>query len=341
MSIKRRGDVWWIDFTTPNGQRVRRSAGTDDKAKAREYHDRERARYWEEQRLGVKPDRSWQDATVKWLKEKSHKRSIDDDVARLRWLDQFLGQLTLKQITRDLIERIGERKAEESTEPNANRYLALIRSILRRARDDWEWVTHIPKVRLYRESGRRVRWITKEEAARLLTELPGHLRDMTQFSLATGLRQRNVSYLRWDQIDMQRHVAWIHADQAKAGRPIGVPLNQDALEVLRRNLGKHAEYVFTYQGEPVDRTSTKAWYAALERASIKDFRWHDLRHTWASWHVQSGTSLNELMELGGWATPEMVRRYAHLDSGHLKAAASRIDGTFTAQSPKVHPLRVA
>ena len=153
---------------------------------------------------------------------------------------------------------------------------------------------------------------------------------MAQFSLATGLRQRNVSYLRWDQVDMNRRVAWIHPDQAKAGRAIGVPLNEDALGVLRARLGVHAVYVFTRKGSPVDRCSTRAWKQAVVRAGIdRSFRWHDLRHTWASWHVQSGTRLQELMELGGWSSYEMVLRYAHLATDHLRDAASRIDGTFT------------
>ena len=63
--------------------------------------------------------------------------------------------------------------------------------------------------------------------------------------------------------------------------------------------------------------STKAWYAALAAAGIEDFRWHDLRHTWASWHVQAGTPLFALQEMGGWETAEMVRRYAHLAADHL------------------------
>ena len=98
----------------------------------------------------------------------------------------------------------------------------------------------------------------------------------------TGLRQRNVSFLRWDQIDMARGVAWIHPDEAKAGRPIGVPLNAGALEVLRRRLGRDPTYVFTYCGKPVERCSTHAFKKALARAGIeREFRWHDLRHTWA------------------------------------------------------------
>src|SRR5690606_37119822 len=125
------------------------------------------------------------------------------------------------------------------------------------------------------------------------------LRDMAQLALMTGLRQRNVSFLRWDQVDMVRRVAWIHPDEAKAGRAIGVPLNEDALDVLRRRLGRHRVYVFTYNDRPVKQCSTVAWKRALERAGIeKTFRWHDLRHTWASWHVQGGTPLQELMELG-------------------------------------------
>jgi len=341
MGVFKRGDVWWIDFITTDGRRIRESAGTHDRDKALELHDRMKVRDWEEKRLGVKPDRSWQEAAVRWLKETSHKRSHGKDVDKLRYLDRYLGGLMLSQVTRDLIDSIGERKAKESSESNANRYLALIRSILRRARDDWEWLFHIPKVRLYRERTKRVRWITRDEAYRLLAELPQHLREMAQFSLCTGLRQRNVSFLKWEQIDLQRKVAWIHADEAKAGRPIAVPLNEDAVGVIRQKLGQDQVYVFTYQGKPVERCSTKAWYQACKRAGIENFRWHDLRHTWASWHVQSGTGLQELMELGGWATHEMVLRYAHLAADHLLSAACRIDGTFSSQRSKIHHLRAA
>lgn len=315
MGVYKRGDVWWIDFTTPNGRRVRESSGTQDRQQAQELHDRLKVRCWEEQRLGVKPQRSWKEAAIRWLKETSHKKSHQDDIEKLRYLDPYLGGLMLNEVTRDVVEKIGEAKADATSTANANRTLALVRAILRRARDDWEWIDHIPKVRLYPEARRRVRWITKEQAAVLLEALPLHLREMAQFSLATGLRQRNVSFLRWDQVDMDRQVAWIHHDEAKAGRSIAVPLNQDALSVLRRRHGKHADYVFTFAGKPVERCSTKAWHRALQRAGIENFRWHDLRHTWASWHVQSGTSLQELMELGGWATYEMVMRYCSATFG--------------------------
>jgi len=75
--------------------------------------------------------------------------------------------------------------------------------------------------------------------------------------------------------------------------------------------------------QPKSKT-TKAWYAALERAGIESFRWHDLRHTWAIWHVQAGTPSHVLQELGAWESAEMVRRYAHLSTVHLAEYVDRV-----------------
>ena len=87
-------------------------------------------------------------------------------------------------------------------------------------------------------------------------QLPGHLNAMARFTLATGLRESNVLELEWQQIDMQRHVAWIHPDQAKAEKAIGVPLNEDAIKVLKTQIGKHHTHVFTYFGKPVSKAGT-------------------------------------------------------------------------------------
>ena len=102
------------------------------------------------------------------------------------------------------------------------------------------------------------------------------------------------------------------------------------LEGLREQIGKHPVNVFSYRGNPIKQLDTKAWRAALERAGIEDFRWHDLRHTWASWHVQAGTPLHVLQELGGWESVEMVRRYAHLSSDHLVEYVDRMSGSLKA-----------
>jgi integrase len=94
--------------------------------------------------------------------------------------------------------------------------------------------------------------------------------------------------------------------------------------VLRGEIGKHAQCVFTYQGGPVIEVNTKSWRMALKRADITDFHWHGPRHTWASLHVQAGTPLHVLQELGGWETTDMVRHYAHLSSEHPAAYVDRV-----------------
>lgn len=318
MSIRKRGNVWWIDFVAPNGERVRRTTETDNKAQAQELHDKLKAEVWRINKLGERPRRTWNDAVVRWLKEQSHKASIESDKIHLRWLDKHLGGRELETISRQLLDRITEAKhAEGVSNATVNRVLEVLRAILRRCVDEWEWLDKAPKIRMLKEPTRRIRFLSRDEAQRLLAELPTHLADMAAFSLATGLRRANVTGLQWQQVDLERGLAWIHPDQAKARKAIAVPLNSEALEILRQRRGRHATHVFTFKGKTITQVSTKSWYAALERAGISDFRWHDLRHTWASWHVQNGTPLFALQELGGWESAEMVRRYAHLAADHL------------------------
>ncbi len=269
---------------------------------------------------------TWIDAAARWSRETTHKAEHQQDCGKLRWLAKYLGNYYLDEITRDVLERVIEARSINSKPSTVNRYLALIRAILHMARDEWEWIERVPRFRLLKEQNRRVRWLKPVEVARLLQELPPHLRAMAIFSLATGLRQSNVTLLRWDQVDLKRRMAWIWADQAKARTAIAVPLTDDAMAVLEAQRCQHAEYVFPYRGRPVTRTSTKAWKAALKRAGIENFRWHDLRHTWASWHAQNGTTMHQLMELGGWASMQMVLRYAHFSAEHLRAAACNVEG---------------
>lgn len=150
-------------------------------------------------------------------------------------------------------------------------------------------------------------------------------RMLAGFSVATGLRQANVKGLEWRFVDLERAHAWIPATQHKNGRPHSVPLNAMAMDVLRRREGQHPTYVFTYKGSPVSNVYTKAFKAALGRAGIEDFHWHDLRHTFATWHRQAGTPTHELQRLGGWKTQSMVERYAHVAPEGLQVAASRLD----------------
>lgn len=326
MSLYKRGQYWWINITKPNGERVRYPAKTTDKKAALELHDRLKAEFWRTDQLGDKPRFRWQTAVNRWLLETEDKASHIDDLKIFRKLDEFLYDKFLDEIDRDCIQHfIEKRKGDGVANATINRALTLLRAVLRRAMRHWEWLDKVPHFAMLPEPKRRVRWLTKDEAKRLLDELPPHLEAMARFTLATGLRDRNVTQLEWSQVDFERQCAWIHADQTKAQKPIPVPLNKEAMDVLHSQLGRHKVYVFTFRGKPVFRANNHAWRNALARAGIKDFRWHDLRHTWATWHVQKGTPLYVLQELGGWSSYEMVKRYAHFSVEHLAKYAHSLE----------------
>lgn len=260
--------------------------------------------------------------------DKHYKTCLFQDKAKLEWLAQHWRDLRLVDVDRDCIMAVARVKAAEASPATANRYLALIRSILRRSVHVWRWLDRVPHIELFPESGRRVRWLRPGQVAVLLQQLPEHQRLTVLFALATGLRQSNVVRLEWPQVDLTRRMLWVHADQAKGRRDFSIPLNETALRVLQSCQGKHRTRVFTYQGRPFVTANTRAWKRALQRAGIVDFRWHDLRHTWASWHVQSGTPLFVVQDLGAWSSEQMVRRYAHLAPAQYAEHAVTIDAMF-------------
>lgn len=325
-------------YCKKTGEVLQGSTETTDKTKAQEFHDRLKADLWNQAKLGEKPTYLWEHAVAQYLAPREKQRSIKTTKCGLRWLEPWLIGKSLTEINVELINEIkaakqkdivhirGKSGYKKSTNrkvapATVNRILRAISAVLNVAHS-LGWLNAVPKSKLLGVPKKRIRWLTPQEAERLLSLLPSHLADMAQFSLETGLRRSNVTGLEWSQINLAEKSAWIHPDQAKGGRAISVPLSDTAIEVLMRQRGmqreaSHNARVFLYKGKSIKEVSTKAWYKALKAADIKNFRWHDLRHTWASWHVQRGTPLYVLKELGGWESLEMVQRYAHLSSAHL------------------------
>jgi integrase len=325
MSIRKRGHIWWMRFTAPDGREIRESAQTTDRRAAQELHDRRKAELWRQVKLGEPPRHTWQEAVVRWMEEHPHYKRLDNNACHLRHAHPVLGSLYLDEITRDGLGRlVALRRQSGNKISTIAQSLSSVRTVLNAA-VDWGWLAVAPRIQIPAVPQRRTRWLTREEADRLLAELPPHLAAMARFSLATGLREQNVCRLEWRQLDLERRVGWFYGDQMKAGRAMGIPLNADALIVLREQWGQHPQWVFPHPGgRPRRRANTVVWRNALRRAGIADFRWHDLRHTWASWHVQAGTPMPVLKELGGWSSLEMVLRYAHLGAEHLAEHAERI-----------------
>ena len=114
-------------------------------------------------------------------------------------------------------------------------------------------VKSVPPIPRLKEPEGRLRYLTPDEAQNLIDRLSGHLQDMAEFALATGLREANICGLEWGRVDMERRLAWVPADQSKSGKPIRVPLNAWVMTVLERRCGIDPVWVFTYRGKRLTR----------------------------------------------------------------------------------------
>lgn len=337
MSIRRKksSGIWWVDITPPSGKRVRRSTGTTNKKEAQEFHDRLKAELWRIEKLGDRPKRSFEEACIRFLQLSEGQSDYATKVRHVRYWRSIFGGRSICSITADDVyaglpvmrEYDDGRKPRILTASTKNRYLASIRRIFTLAKQAG-WIDYAPSLTNYVEPDVRVRWITKESARYLIDsiDLPW-MRDVCEFALHTGARANEILTLEWDNVDLATGMAWVINSRAKSGRARALPLNPEALALLVRRKKHGGQWVFTRStGKPISEIDRRVFQRACKRAGITDFRFHDLRHTWASWHVQAGTPLFVLKELGGWETLEMVRKYAHLDASHLARYVNH--GTF-------------
>jgi integrase len=328
MSLYRRTNspYWWIRFQL-DGREVRASTGTEDRGQAEELERHARDSVWRQVKLGEKPPYLWAEARKRWLDE-TRKRTRAKDEEILSWFDKHLKRQTVQDITRPVVEHLRALKAEESSESTADRYMALLRAVLRKCVNDWQVLASAPKISMYRPRSPEARWLTQPEFEKLCESLPDHLALAARFAVTTGLRMRSMTALTWDRVDMQNRRAWIPGAQMKAGIPHGILLSRKAIRLLRKlkKLNPAGDRVFQWNGKPIDDCNTRAFQDAVKAADLQPLRWHDLRHTFASWAVQNGVQLPDLMQLGGWKSYSMVQKYAHLAPEHLAAAAEKASG---------------
>jgi integrase len=343
MLFKRPGSRYYQVKLKHRGRVIKRSTGTTVKSDAQRFQERLRGRL---QNIRETPAGAYtfNDAAIRWLDKKSKKRSLKRDVEIIAWLKPHIGDTLLSEITRDVVEALREKKSLERTnrsgrpcsEQTVNRYMALLRSILRIARDDWEWLSKIPKVPMYeKEDEDPPRWLTHEEVRQLLPELPAHTRQAGMFSLETGLRSRPIRLLQWDWI--ARDGLHLPAKVMKSAKHLTIPFSMTAWHILSEQWGQHPKYVFTYEGEYIrGKFTTAAWYKAIKRANLPGVRFHDFRHTWASRHAQNGTPMEVVQKLGGWSSYEAMRIYAQFSPASLGAWADNASkGTQCGATEKV------
>jgi integrase len=312
---------WWVRI----GRKTRRSTGTEDRKQAEEFERVLQERIWRQVKLGDRSAVSWSDASKRWLSDSSRPRKRDKEF--LDWLEPRVGEYPVAAVADpDALEEIRkDGLAEGWSHATVDRMMGTISAVLNKCAQ-WRYLDHAPKVPMYRPARGEPRWLTVEELDRLCTHLPEHLSLASRFAVATMLRMRAMLGLTWDRVDLVQRKGWVPSAQQKAGRTFGFPLSSEAVRVLKllKKLNPEGKYVFQWKGEPIDDCNTLAFQKAVKAAGVGPFRWHDLRHTGASWAVQSGVTLQELMTLMDVRSYSIVLRYAHLAPSHVATAAEKV-----------------
>ena len=344
MSLYKRptSPIWYVRITDPNGKVIRESTGTENKQLATEYHDRLKVTLWKDARLGIRADKLYEDFVKIYFADKERDGLKASTLTTYKEYDQFwsvhLKGKTLRQIDQDVIEqalRVNEEervKLKKKKWSNAfnNRHRTFLHGVLNLAAKKYRLIEFVPSFFMNKEPKCRVRHLAPDEIARLMEAQTPDLKDVMAFSFATGFRQANALQLRWDEVDLVNKQIVIGGDKMKNGHNFGVPIPDVAVEIIKRQIGKHDEYVFTSKrGKPRKCISSDTWKAVKQKAGIEDFRWHDIRHTWASTLAQSGVPDSALMALGSWETPSMVRKYAHLNTESVRHHAAHVDNALS------------
>lgn len=285
--VKRNG-LWHIDKRI-GGRRVCQSTGTDRLEEA----ERFLARLIETDRqarvYGVRPSRTFEQAAAKFVLEHQHKRSISDDIGRLKGLMPWIGEVPLDQIHLGVLQPWVEHRREEGVAPGTiNHGLKIVRRILNLAASEWldvrgmTWLAAAPKIRLLPDTNRRKPYpLNWDEQQRLFEALPTHLAEMALFAVNTGCRDSEICRLRWSwevkvpQLDTSVFV--IPQEFVKNGDERLVVLNDVACSVVTARRGKHPAHVFAYRDKPLAHILNNGWRQAREAVGLSAVRVHDLK----------------------------------------------------------------
>jgi len=355
--VRKRGSTWQIDYFDPFGKRIRKSFS---KKKEAEAELAKRVSLIAEGRyLDVKKDfkTTFGELLARYEENYQHQKSfIGFKRSCLERFREHFGEDTLLVRIRYYdLERYRNHLRLKPTRSGTKRKDATIRSemsclhhVFTKAQE-WEMIETSPFARgkslLEKVNNQRLRFLTEEEIPQLIEACPNHVRKVVVCALLTGMRRGEILSLQWSQI----RNGFIYLQKTKTNESRQIPISDDLAKLfreIRKEQELRSQYVFTYAtGEeklvginPINKRKKpapvpdrfkelkKSFKRATEEAEIFDFRFHDLRHTFASQMIMHGASLKDVQEILGHKTMTMTLRYAHLSSEHKKKAINLING---------------
>ena len=329
MAVYQKKGIYFIDYIV-EGRRKRESVGPSKK-----------------QAELVLKKRKIEIAEGKFLDVKKEKKVLFDDFARtyrelhskvnhrpsvarrnkgiIKNLSTMFSGKYLSEITPQLIERYKSKRIKEVSPATVNRELTTLKCMFNKA-ILWNEFDDNPvrKVEMLKENNIRLRYLEKEEVKSLLEACAPHLKPIVTIAIYTGMRRGEIFGLKWQNIDIQHDV--IYLLDTKNGERREVLLNETAKKALIA-IPKHPEssYVFCNKNGQPYTSVKKSFHSALKKCGIINFRFHDLRHTFASQLIMAGVDLKTVQELLGHKSIEMTMRYSHLSPSHKKRAVNLLD----------------
>ncbi|MFH1619795.1 MAG: site-specific integrase [bacterium] len=331
MSIFRKQGVYWIDYYV-DGRRKRERIGSSRKLAHEVLHKRKaeiaEGRFFPERRqksitFREMADKYWR-LRGQYFRSNSWRYMLPKIV-------QALGTNPLRNISVADLQEFYNQMREQTSVANANRYMTLISSIFNCAAEwgDYSGKNPTSKIKDKRGEKRRLRYLSKEEITLLLSGCNLRIYPAVMCALLTGMRKGEILGLTWENVNLEHGVIYIL--QSKSGKPREIPIPPKLRSVFLGLQVKKEGRVFEIPEITLRREFTKA----VRDAGIRDFRFHDLRHTFASHFIMSTSNLPVLQQILGHASAAMTQRYAHLAKSHLVAEMTTFDSSMPAAQPNI------
>jgi len=335
--VYKRGNIYYIRYVGPSGKIIRESARTSNLKEALKLLAKRKAEIasGEFERVVIRSHtfkelagryREWASIQKGWGKSKRYMVSV---------LEERFGNIPLRKLEPSLVEGFIVDMVKQNKKPaTVNKYLVILKHMLKKA-VEWNMVEEkvlkkLSSIKALKNNNKRLRYLTKEEIHRLLSFCDDHLYPIVFTALNTGMRKSEILSLKWSNIDLEN--GYIYVEDSKSGESRTIPMNRMLLEMFRRMFKerkKDVDFVFVNPktGDRYRNIKT-AFNSALKKAQIKNFHFHDLRHTFASHLVMAGVDLTTVKELLGHRDIKMTLRYSHLAPEHKQKAVAVLDNIF-------------
>jgi integrase len=336
MAVYKRGNNWYIDFTF-HGQRIREMIGPSRKGAGKVITKR-KAEIAENKFLDVRKDPEpvkfydFAKEYLQWSKANKKGSSHDRELSTMRRLNSEFEKYDLQNVTTWIIEKWKSKRKEEVKPATVNRELALLKHMFTKA-IEWGKVKDNParKVKLLKGEIKRVRFLMPDEIRTLLSNCADHLRPIVTVALHTGMRKGELLSLQWDQVNFEQKIITLEDTKNRERRD--VPMNETVRTTLM-GMERKGSHIFCNGSGETFLNVRRSFETAVRKSGIEDFRFHDLRHTFASNLVMEGIDIMTIKELMGHKDLTMTLRYSHLAPNHKMRAVNILDQVMSLIPPQ-------